>query len=68
DNQDYPIGFVRWTEGRNMDEYVRLLADKRITVSPAITHMFALDEAFEAYGNYQSDSAQEALATLIKYF
>ncbi|GIP23032.1 zinc-binding alcohol dehydrogenase [Paenibacillus sp. J22TS3] len=68
DNQDYPIGFVRWTEGRNMDEYVRLLADKRITVSPAITHMFALEEAFEAYGNYQSNSAQEALATLIKYF
>ncbi|MGG4480959.1 zinc-binding alcohol dehydrogenase [Paenibacillus sp. CC-CFT742] len=67
-NQDYPIGFVRWTEGRNMDEYVRLLADKRITVGPAITHMFALDEAPEAYENYQSDSAQGALATLIKYF
>ncbi|CQR56630.1 zinc-dependent alcohol dehydrogenase [Paenibacillus riograndensis] len=67
DNQDYPIGFVRWTEGRNMDEYVRLLAEKRITVSPAITHRFALEEAPAAYGIYQSGPAQGALATLIKY-
>ncbi|MNC25676.1 putative L-galactonate oxidoreductase [compost metagenome] len=68
DNLDYPIGFVRWTEGRNMDEYVRLLAEKRITVSPAITHRFALEEASAAYGIYQSGPSQGALATLIKYF
>ncbi|MNP84583.1 hypothetical protein D3C76_1839470 [compost metagenome] len=51
-----------------MDEYVRLLADKRITVNPAITHRFALEEASAAYGNYQSAPAHGALATLIKYF
>ena len=27
EGHDYPIGYVRWTEGRNMEEYLRLLAD-----------------------------------------
>ncbi len=33
---DYPYGFVRWTEGRNIAEYIRLVSEKRINVSPFI--------------------------------
>ena len=32
EGQDYPIGYVRWTENRNMEEYLRLLADGRVSL------------------------------------
>ncbi|MCM3781664.1 zinc-binding alcohol dehydrogenase [Neobacillus mesonae] len=68
DNHDYPIGYVRWTEGRNMDEFVRLLAAQKIVVSPAITHTVTMEQANEAYGNYSSAEEKGTVATLIKYF
>ena len=34
---DYPYGYVRWTEGRNVAEYLRLVNDKRINVQPFLT-------------------------------
>lgn len=46
---DYPIGYVRWTENRNMQSYVDLLASKRLSVDKLITHIFPLDKAPEAY-------------------
>lgn len=46
---DYPIGYVRWTEARNMAEYVRLLADGRITLGPLIMGVHAVEDAPVAY-------------------
>jgi predicted dehydrogenase/threonine dehydrogenase-like Zn-dependent dehydrogenase len=46
---DYPIGYVRWTEGRNMEAFVDLLATKKVDVQPLITHRFPIDRAPEAY-------------------
>jgi len=46
---DYPIGFVRWTEKRNMTEFIRLLSEKKINLAPMITHIFKIDEALKAY-------------------
>jgi predicted dehydrogenase/threonine dehydrogenase-like Zn-dependent dehydrogenase len=46
---DYPIGYVRWTEQRNMQAFLRLLADGKIDVRPLITHRFAIAEATRAY-------------------
>lgn len=46
---DYPIGYVRWTETRNMAEFVRLLADGEIELEDVISHTFVFDEALEAY-------------------
>lgn len=65
DNRDYPIGFVRWTEGRNLAEYIRLLAEKRISILPLISHRYRLEEAQAAYGNYLNASG--AVGTLLTY-
>ncbi len=46
---DYPLPYVRWTEQRNMEEFVRLLAAGRIDVEAITTHHFAIDRAQEAY-------------------
>ena len=45
---DYPIGYVRWTERRNMGEFLRLLAEGRVRVTDLITHRFSIDEADRA--------------------
>jgi predicted dehydrogenase/threonine dehydrogenase-like Zn-dependent dehydrogenase len=46
---DYPVGYVRWTEQRNMEAFLQLLADNRIDVGPLISHTFGIDEAPRAY-------------------
>ncbi len=42
---DYPIGYVRWTENRNMAEYLRLLADGQVRVEPLVGATYAVDDA-----------------------
>jgi predicted dehydrogenase len=63
---DYPIGYVRWTEKRNMEEFLRLVADGRIAVQPLITHEFELDDAPHAYRTVK-DSASTSLGVLLRY-
>ena len=46
---DYPIGYVRFTEGRNIEEFVRLLAQGRISLADIITHEIPFEKAAEAY-------------------
>ena len=47
--QDYPFGYVRWTEQRNFEAVLDMLADSRMDMQPLISHRFALDQAEEAY-------------------
>lgn len=47
--QDYPIGFVRWTEQRNFEAVLDMLADSRLEVESLISHRFAIGEAEKAY-------------------
>lgn len=68
DNIDYPIGFVRWTEGRNIGEYIRLLAEKRISIQALITDVYKLDNIQQAYDNYiHYTSSSSTIATLIQF-
>jgi len=46
---DYPYGYVRWTEGRNLEAFLELLASKAVDVTPLITHRFPIEQAEEAY-------------------
>ncbi len=46
---DYPPAYVRWTEGRNMEEYLRLLADGAVTFDPLVHERFPVERATEAY-------------------
>jgi len=46
---DYPIGYVRWTEKRIMEEFIRLIYTKRINMKKLITHNFEIGKAPEAY-------------------
>ena len=46
---DYPIGYVRWTEKRNMEAFLRLVADGKINTQLLTTHRFAVAQATEAY-------------------
>lgn len=63
---DYPIGYVRWTENRNMQAYVDLLARGRIDPEPLISHTFPLERAPEAY-QMILDRAEPFLGLLIAY-
>ena len=64
--RDYPLPYVRWTENRNMEEFLRLIAAGRIDVGPLVTHEFALDEAPKAYDTVM-DASAGSLAVLLKY-
>lgn len=46
---DYPIGYVRWTEARNMEEFVRLVEENAINIKQLITHEIQFSNAIEAY-------------------
>lgn len=46
---DYPYGFVRWTEGRNVEEYIRLVSEKRIDVSSFITEEISFASAVDEF-------------------
>jgi len=64
---DYPIGYVRWTETRNMEAFLQLLADAKVDVGALITHRFPIDQAQSAYDLITGKSQQDFLGVLITY-
>ena len=52
---DYPKGYVRWTEGRNIESFLELVGAGKIDPSPLITHRFDFDDAEEAFELLTSD-------------
>ena len=48
---DYPYQYVRWTEGRNLQETIRLLGAKRVNVEHLISQRCTLEDVQQAYGN-----------------
>ena len=63
---DYPIAYVRWTEKRNMEEFLRLVALGRIDLQSLITHQFNLEDAPQAYQTVM-DPASNSLGVLLRY-
>jgi len=64
---DYPIGYVRWTETRNMEAFVKLLADGKLDVRSLITHRFPVAQAHSAYELISGRPRQPFLGVLIEY-
>lgn len=63
--QDYPLGFVRWTEQRNFEAILDMLATGQLNVKPLITHRFAFEEAPAAYQQLTNDKS--GLGILLTY-
>jgi polar amino acid transport system substrate-binding protein len=67
EGQDYPYGFVRWTENRNMAAFVKLMASESVNVKPLISHTFNIEEAEKAYDIVTGQVQQPHIAILLKY-
>ncbi|MFP4624180.1 MAG: zinc-dependent alcohol dehydrogenase, partial [Gemmatimonadota bacterium] len=63
--QDYPIGYVRWTEGRNLAAFLDLVAQEKVRVEPLISHRFPIDHAARAYDLITGDEPH--LGVLLRY-
>src|SRR5215469_3892477 len=64
---DYPIGYVRWTENRNMEAFLQLLADGRINVRELITHRFPIEQASQAYDLISAKTGESFIGVVITY-
>jgi predicted dehydrogenase/threonine dehydrogenase-like Zn-dependent dehydrogenase len=64
---DYPLGYIRWTEKRNMISFLELVAHKKINLERMITHVFPIAEASKAYEIITGRSQEKSLAILLEY-
>lgn len=64
--RDYPIGYVRWTERRNLACFLDLAARGRVDVGPLVSHVADFDDAVETYRRLQ-DGELKAVTALFRY-
>ena len=64
---DYPLGYVRWTEGRNFEAVVDLMENGKLQVKPLITHRFNISEAAQAYEVITAKKNEPFLGVLLTY-
>lgn len=66
--QDYPIGYVRFTEGRNIEEFVRLVSEGRTDFTDLITHVIPFEQANKAYEMITTNENNERyIGILLEY-
>lgn len=65
EGHDYPLAYVRWTEQRNMQAFLELVAEGRVTPSKLVTHRFPIEQAEAAYKLMDGD--EPYLAILLTY-
>lgn len=65
--QDYPIGYVRWTEQRNSESILDLVAQKKLDVASLISHRFPIKEATGAYDLITGKVKEQYLGVVITY-
>src|SRR5580658_9475273 len=64
---DYPIGYVRWTETRNMEAFLKLIANRKLDLHSLVTHRFPIAEAHSAYDLITGKTHEPFLGMLIAY-
>jgi predicted dehydrogenase len=64
---DYPIGYVRWTEGRNFESVLELMSQGKLNVKPLITHRFPIEQATVAYDVITGKKKEPFLGVVLTY-
>ena len=64
---DYPLPYVRWTEKRNIESFLELIADKRLNVERLTTHRFPIAEADRAYQLISGELHEPNLGVVLNY-
>jgi predicted dehydrogenase/threonine dehydrogenase-like Zn-dependent dehydrogenase len=64
---DYPIGYVRWTENRNLKEFLRLVSIGRIDLKPLITHKFQIEDALKVYESLIKGNLKNSIGVILNY-
>ncbi len=65
--QDYPLGYIRWTEGRNFEAVVDLMSKGKLQVKPLITHRFPIEKGIKAYEVITGKAKEKFLGVLLTY-
>jgi predicted dehydrogenase len=65
--RDYPLGYVRWTEGRNLEAIIELLASGHLDVKPLISHRFPIESATVAYELITANKPEPFLGVVLTY-
>jgi predicted dehydrogenase/threonine dehydrogenase-like Zn-dependent dehydrogenase len=63
---DYPVAYVRWTENRNMSEYLKLLAENKLQVNPLISKIYPVSDATNVY-RQMKEGIDKSLMVLFSY-
>lgn len=63
--QDYPFGYVRWTEQRNFEAVLDMMSAGKIDTSPLISHRFPIEQAVDAYRTMIEDKS--SLGIILRY-
>ncbi len=65
--RDYPIGYVRWTETRNMEVFLGFMECGKVNVNPLISHRFAIAQAQNAYRLISGATNESYLGVVLTY-
>ncbi|NTV47700.1 MAG: Gfo/Idh/MocA family oxidoreductase, partial [Chlorobiales bacterium] len=64
---DYPIGYVRWTENRNMQSFLQLVAEKKVRLDRVTTHKFPIEQGEDAYKLVSGEVKERYIGILLDY-
>lgn len=64
---DYPFAYVRWTEGRNIESFLDLVADGRVNVERLTTHRFPIEDGESAYQLISGEVKEPYLGIVLQY-
>ena len=64
---DYPMGYVRWTENRNLQEFLRLIHQKKIHLTPLITHRVSIKDSLSLYDDMLKAKGGPYIGVVLKY-
>ncbi len=64
---DYPLAYVRWTEQRNMEAFIKLISSEALNLKPLITHQFEISEAEKGYDLVLGKNPEPHIGILLSY-